>query len=112
MSFFREFFNTQSDQNIHQNALNCTKFKKFLGELAPPSIIRATIINMHFYMKIAIFYSKLFQNTHQRASIVKRFQQFLHEKFENCPIASVYLYKKLHFLKKLYKKIKILKILL
>ena len=60
---------------------------------------------MYFYMVIeVIFYSKLFQNTHQSASIVKRFQQFLHEKFENYPIASVYLYKKLHFLKKLYKK--------
>ena len=34
MSFFREFFKTQSDQNIHQNALNCIKFLKFLGELA------------------------------------------------------------------------------
>ena len=34
MSIFREFFKTQSDQNIHQNALNCTKSLKFLGELA------------------------------------------------------------------------------
>ena len=33
-SIFREFFKTQSDQNIHQNALNCTKSLKFLGELA------------------------------------------------------------------------------
>ena len=49
MSIFREFFKTQSDQNILQNALNCTKlhqtapnFQNFLGELAyapePPSI--------------------------------------------------------------------------
>ena len=29
MFIFREFFKTQSDQNIHQNALNCTKFSKF-----------------------------------------------------------------------------------
>ena len=34
MSIFREFFKTQSDQNIHQNAQNCTKSLKFLGELA------------------------------------------------------------------------------
>ena len=39
MSIFKEFFKTQSDQNIgihqkFQNALNCTKFLKFLGELA------------------------------------------------------------------------------
>ena len=41
-------------------------------------------------MKIVIFYSRLFQNTHQNTSIVKRFQTFLHN---NYPIASVYLYK-------------------
>ena len=35
MLIFREFFNTQSDQNILQNAPNCTIFSKFLsGELA------------------------------------------------------------------------------
>ena len=34
MSIFREFFKTQSDQNIHQNAQNCTKSLKFLGELS------------------------------------------------------------------------------
>ena len=45
---------------------------------------------MYFYMKIVIFYSRLFQNIHQNASIVKRFQTFLHE---NYTIASVYLYK-------------------
>ena len=37
MSIFREFFKTQSDSIfIHQNALICTKFLKFLGELAYP----------------------------------------------------------------------------
>ena len=60
-------------------------------------------------MKIVIFYSRLFQNTHQNASIVKRFQTFLHK---NYPIASVYLYKKWYFLKFLYKKMEFLKILL
>ena len=29
MSIFREFFKTQSDQNIYHNAPNCTKFSKF-----------------------------------------------------------------------------------
>ena len=28
MLIFREFFKTQSDQNIHQNAPNCTTFSK------------------------------------------------------------------------------------
>ena len=51
----------------------------------------------------------LFQNTHQNASIVKGFQTFLHE---NYPIASVYLCKKWYFLKFVYKKMKILKVLL
>ena len=62
---------------MHQTAQN---FKNFLRELAyarePPSI-HATIINMYFYLKIVIFYSRLFQNTQQNASVVKRFQTFL-----------------------------------
>ena len=29
MLIFREFFNTQSDQNILQNTPNCTTFSKF-----------------------------------------------------------------------------------
>ena len=29
MLFIREFLKTQSDQNIHQNAPNCTTFSKF-----------------------------------------------------------------------------------
>ena len=29
MLIFREFFKTQSDQNIYQNAPNCTKFLFF-----------------------------------------------------------------------------------
>ena len=29
MLIFKEFFNTQSDQNILQNAPNCTTFSKF-----------------------------------------------------------------------------------
>ena len=39
-------------------------------------------------MKIAILFSKFFQNKHQNASIVKRFQKCHHRKY---PIASVYL---------------------
>ena len=44
MLTFREFFKTQSDQNIHQNAPNCTIFSIFfLGGASiyapePPSI--------------------------------------------------------------------------
>ena len=42
MLIFMEFFKTQSDQNIYQNAPNCTKYLNFLMELAyapePPSI--------------------------------------------------------------------------
>ena len=34
MLLFREFSKTLSDQNIHQNALNCTNFQNFLGKLA------------------------------------------------------------------------------
>ena len=34
MLIFKEFFKTQSDQNIHQNALNCTKSSKFFRKLA------------------------------------------------------------------------------
>ena len=86
MLIFREFFKAYSDQNIHQNAPNCTIFSKFAHE--PPSIMRATIINMYFYIKIAIFNSRLFQNTHQNASIVKYFQIFLLEIYH---LASVYL---------------------
>ena len=36
MSIIRDFFKTQSDQNIHQNAPNCTILKNFLGG-APPN---------------------------------------------------------------------------
>ena len=53
MSIFKDFFKTQSDQNIHQNAPNLTSFSKISGQLAyAPElyiIIRATIINMYFY---------------------------------------------------------------
>ena len=42
MLVFRESFKTQSDQNINQNALNCTKlhqiFKISPGSAEPPSI--------------------------------------------------------------------------
>ena len=53
MSIFREFFKTQSDQNIHQNALNCTKFLKFLGELAySPEQLNLLVLHvqLYFYM--------------------------------------------------------------
>ena len=39
MLIIREFFNTQSDQNIHQNALNCTQFSKISREAMPLNLI-------------------------------------------------------------------------
>ena len=33
--------------------------------------IRATIINMYFYMKIVIVYSRLFQDTHPKPAIIR-----------------------------------------
>ena len=50
--------------------------------------MHADIINMYFCMKIAIFYSKLVQNTHQNASIVNVFQKFF---TRITPITSAYL---------------------
>ena len=42
MLIFREFFKTQSDQNVYQDAPNCTKFLKFSQGASicpePPSI--------------------------------------------------------------------------
>ena len=35
MTIFRNFFKTKSDPNIHQNAPNCSIFKKFLGGMPP-----------------------------------------------------------------------------
>ena len=40
---------------------------------------------MYLCMKIAIFYSRLFQKSHKNVSIVKVFKKFL---YENYPIAS------------------------
>ena len=58
MLIFREFFKTHSDQNIHQNAPH---FPNFLGgaSIYMHQHMRATIFNMYFCMKIAIFYSRL-----------------------------------------------------
>ena len=64
-----------------QNKIICIRIRIY---------VQRTIINMYFYMIIVLFYSRLLQYTHQNASIVKRFQIFLHE---NYLIASVYLYK-------------------
>ena len=35
MLMFREFFKTQSDQNIYQNAPNCTKFSQGASSICP-----------------------------------------------------------------------------
>ena len=42
--FKRNNFNTKSDQNIHQDASNCTFFKKISGRVACPLAICATEI--------------------------------------------------------------------
>ena len=42
--FKRNNFNTKSDQNIHQDASNCTFFKKNSGRVACPLAICATEI--------------------------------------------------------------------
>ena len=71
MLIFENFFKTQSDQNIHQNAQNAPYFLKKIGG--------------------ASIYPLTVHNTHQNVSIIKCFQKFL---YENYPIASIYLYKK------------------
>ena len=81
MLIFKEFFKTQSDQNIYQNApINCTKFSKASSIYAPerPSIC-ATIINMYFYLKIVIFYSRLFKNTSPSKKRRTRFVRKVYE---------------------------------
>ena len=74
MLIFGEFLNTQSDQNIFKTHQTAPHFQNFLrgASICPwtPQHMRATIISMYFYMKIAIFYSRLFQNTYQNASII------------------------------------------
>ena len=35
MVIFEYFLKTRSDQNIHQNAPNCTILKNFLGDYTP-----------------------------------------------------------------------------
>ena len=75
MFIFRDYFKTQSDQNMQKNALNCTKLHQiFSGSYAPEplSIYVYIIINMYFYMKIVIFYSSLFQNAHHALQSPKR----------------------------------------
>ena len=85
MLIYGKFFKTQSDQKYTPKRTNLHHIiKNFLAELHtplnPPSIhMRATIIDMYFYMKIAIFCSILFQDTHQNAPIIQCFQNFLHE---------------------------------
>ena len=82
MLIFRKFSKTYSDQNIHQKALTAPHFPNFLVELAyAPETPSTTIINMYFCMKIAIFYSRLFQNLHRNVPIVNVFKKFLHKNY-------------------------------
>ena len=50
MLIFREYFKTQSHQNIHENAPNFSDELSYAPE--PPEHMRATIISL-FHMKIA-----------------------------------------------------------
>ena len=61
MLILGDFFKTQSDQNIHQTHQTAPYFQNFLGG--------ARII----MLLNTIFCSRLFQNTHQNASIIKCF---------------------------------------
>ena len=88
-----EFFKTQSDQKIYQNAPNTPYFPNILrgASIMPlsPSIYKsATIVNITILYENNHSLLRFFQNTHQNASIVTCFQKFLHE---NYPIASMYL---------------------
>ena len=65
-------FRTKSDQNNTSKRTRLPQsLKHFLGEhaLEPPSISVADT-TIYFYMRVAIFYSELFQNIKQNASIV------------------------------------------
>ena len=77
MLIFGNFFKTQSDQNIPQNAQNAPSFlKKIWGASIYPLTALAYACNTHatrmpnfnqyyyFYMKIAILFSRIFHNTH------------------------------------------------
>ena len=59
MSIFRDFFKTQSDQNTHQTAPHFHNFLR-AASICPktPQHMRATIINMYFYMNFENFYIK------------------------------------------------------
>ena len=56
MSIFRDFFKTQSDQNTHQTAPHFHNFLR-AASICPktPQHMRATIINMYFYMNFENF---------------------------------------------------------
>ena len=44
MLIFKEYFKTQSDENIHQNAPNCTIFSKFFRVPYAPEPLKAYIV--------------------------------------------------------------------
>ena len=91
MLIFREFFNTQSDQNILQNEPNCTTFSKFLRGASIMSLNSpAYACNYNFYMKIIIFLFKIISKYIPKRINYKFFKKFLYEN-NYYPITIVYL---------------------
>ena len=75
---------------IHQNATNCINHYKIFSETMPRApYISVADITIYFYMKVAIFYLKFFQNINYNASFVVGFQKLLRE----YPYNNYFLYK-------------------
>ena len=71
----KNFLNTKSDQNIHQNAPNCTILKNFLGGACPRTPLaqakielnKVTIIINYPHICYNIKFTKICQNIHQNS---------------------------------------------
>ena len=57
MAIFKNILKTKSDQNIHQNAPNCTILKKFLGGGMPPpcQTLGTPLHSISFYDRRRVF---------------------------------------------------------
>ena len=93
MLIFREFFNTQSDQNILQNAPNCTTFSKFSQGSYMPLNSPAYACNYNWFVFLhenSHFLFKIISKYIPKRINHKFFKKFLHEN-NYYPIAIVYL---------------------
>ena len=52
MVIFRNFLKTKSDQNIHQNAPNCTILKSFIGGTCPRTPLPKRMASRHANFQI------------------------------------------------------------